>query len=236
MSIKLICFPYAGGSSSLYVRWKQKLPGQIEVVPVELAGRGSRGGEPFYETFDNLIDDIYPFVKNHVKDGTYALFGFSMGSLIAFEIYRRLVKEGMHLPEHMFLIGREAPNTDIFRVNHLDDHDFIEEIYSYDGMPKELYENKEVLSYFLPILRADFGIHETYVYSGELEKINCNLTVWYGRDDKSVIRENILKWEDFAGSEVEIIELTGGHFFMGLHESVVHNKITCLLTNQVSVY
>lgn len=226
MSVKLICFPYAGGSASMYVRWKQKLPGQIEVVPVELSGRGSRSCDPFYKTFDDLINDVYPFVKNQIRDESYALFGFSMGGLIAYEIYRRLKQDNMPLPLNIFIIGREAPNSEIFKVNHLNDHDFIEEIYSYDGMPTELYKNKEVLNYFIPILRADFSIHESYTHADIPEMINCNLTIWYGKDDKSVIHENIHNWRSFAGAEIEIFELKGGHFFMAQHESEIHSKIS----------
>ncbi len=234
MSIKLFCFPYAGGSASMYVRWKQKLPEQIEVIPIELAGRGSRAGEKLFNDFNDLTIDVYDKVKGYIQPSdTYALFGFSMGGLIAYEVYRKLLINKMQLPEHLFVIGREAPNTDIFKVNHLNDNDFIEEIFSYDGMPEELYNNKEVLNYFMPILRADFGIHETYTCTKEIDKINCNITVWYGKNDKSIIHENVHLWKNFAGANFEIIELEGGHFFMKQHESTILDKVSNYLIKKL---
>jgi surfactin synthase thioesterase subunit len=236
MNVKLFCFPYAGGSASLFVKWKNKLPEHIEVVPVELSGRGGRIDEPLYKSFDQLIEDIYPIVKKGIGQcDAYALLGFSMGGLIAYEIYRQLRKEEMPIPDHLFIIGREAPNTDIFKVNHLNDHDFIEEVYSYDGMPQQLYENKEILKFFLPILRADFGIHETYEFRGEIEKMLCNLTVWYGMDDKSIIHKNVYKWKDYAMAACKFIELEGGHFIIKQHQSTILNTISNCLSNQFSI-
>lgn len=235
MKTKLFCFPYAGGSASLYYNWKHKVPDDIEIIPVELAGRGSRASEPLYSTFEELINDIYPWVKEQILNGPYALFGFSMGGLIAYEVYRRALKDRMPLPHHLFIVGREAPNTEIFKVNHLNDTDFIEEVYSYDGMSTELYQNKEVLKYFLPILRSDFGIHETYVIQEKLDKIYTNITVWYGKNDKSIIFENINKWEELAAKTIEIIELDCGHFLLSKYETTIIKAISNQLQKQLSI-
>ena len=44
-AIKLLCFPYAGGSASLFRSWAAALPGDVEISGVELPGRGGRMGE-----------------------------------------------------------------------------------------------------------------------------------------------------------------------------------------------
>lgn len=232
MAINLFCFPYAGGSASFYVKWINKLPDHINVIPVELAGRGRRTGEPLYKTFDELIDDIYPKIKKRAANEKFAFFGFSMGSLIAYEIYSRLKRDGVSLPEHLFLVGREAPNSEINKVHHLNDKEFIDEIYSYDGMPKELYDNKDLVNYFMPVLRADFKIHETYQHPVVPKKIDSKITLWFGLNDKSIIQTNVYKWIDFAGGEIEIIPYKGGHFFGKSVEADILERISQELNEQ----
>ena len=72
-----------------------------------------------------------------------------------------------------------------------------------------------MLEYFLPILRADFGLHESYNYNKSPDpKIYCNLTVFHGTKDKSVIHENIYKWDEFTENEIQFYQFEGNHFFI----------------------
>ena len=224
--MKLFCFPYAGGSALIYSKWRTKLPDAIEVIPVELAGRGTRSGETYYQSFDELVSDIGQIVNVRLHhDEPYALLGFSMGGLVVYEIYKYLVRQGRHTPRHVFIIAREAPDCDFIRINNLDDEQFVDEIYSYDGMPKAVYENKELLSYFLPIIRADFQIHETYRFSGPKQMIESDMTVFWGAEDRSVIQQGIYGWKDFASGECDIFQFHGGHFFIKDYENEILNMI-----------
>ena len=47
-------------------------------------------------------------------------------------------------------------------IYYLDDEGFIEGLRRYEGTPKEILDNKELISIFLPTLRADFVIDEDY--------------------------------------------------------------------------
>ena len=44
--LRLLCFPYAGGSAWIFRAWAQQLPDTIEVCAIELPGRGKRMAEP----------------------------------------------------------------------------------------------------------------------------------------------------------------------------------------------
>ncbi|MGV7927253.1 thioesterase II family protein, partial [Mycobacterium kansasii] len=45
-AMRLFCLPYSGASAMIYARWRRLVPSWLEVVPVELPGRGRRMDEP----------------------------------------------------------------------------------------------------------------------------------------------------------------------------------------------
>ena len=46
--MKIFCLPYAGGSSSVFAKWKTYMSRDIEIVAPELAGRGTRFNDEKY--------------------------------------------------------------------------------------------------------------------------------------------------------------------------------------------
>lgn len=40
--VRIFCIPYAGGSASIYNKWKKYVGSDFELILIELAGRGSR--------------------------------------------------------------------------------------------------------------------------------------------------------------------------------------------------
>jgi surfactin synthase thioesterase subunit len=232
--IKLYCLPCAGGSSSLYSKWNRHIKSEIEVVPIELKGRGIRIDEDFYENFDGLIDDVYKILSHQIKDSNYALLGFSMGGLVVYEIYKRLTWTGYCDPKHIFIIGREAPNYRFIRISHLPDEAFLKEIYSYQGIPDEIYTNSDLLNFILPQLRSDFEIYETYDKK-EIVRTRCNLSVLYGEEDKSIIHEGIFMWKNFAGAECDFKMFEGGHFFISKMQDEVLSYIESKLKSSLEL-
>ena len=57
-ALDLYCLPCAGASASVYLRWRRRLPAWIEVLPLELPGRGMRLGEPSVEDFQTLVEQL----------------------------------------------------------------------------------------------------------------------------------------------------------------------------------
>ena len=57
-ALDLYCLPCAGASASVYLRWRRQLPAWIEVLPLELPGRGMRLGEPLVEDFQTLVEQL----------------------------------------------------------------------------------------------------------------------------------------------------------------------------------
>ena len=104
----------------MYVKWKKYFHFPVQVIPMEYAGRGSRASENHYLSFNELINDFYSKITSEITTGTpYVLFGYSMGGLVAYELYRRLRENGYAETIHLFIAAREAPDTRILKVDHL---------------------------------------------------------------------------------------------------------------------
>ncbi|MDD7294054.1 MAG: thioesterase, partial [Oscillospiraceae bacterium] len=56
--MKLMILPHAGGSARGYCTLKKYLPTEIELIPLELAGRGSRMKEACFEDLSLCVADI----------------------------------------------------------------------------------------------------------------------------------------------------------------------------------
>src|SRR5215831_8066939 len=108
--ILLFCFPYAGGSAAVFNKWNQYLDPNIELVPVELAGRGRRIHEALYKDVAAITEDVFNIVNEKIAGAPYALFGHSLGSMIAYELGQKIRDLCLLPPIHIFFSGRSAPH------------------------------------------------------------------------------------------------------------------------------
>lgn len=210
--IQLICFPYAGGSSAIFNAWDKVLSEYIEVVPIELSGRGQRFGEALYKDFEELIEDVYSEVSKVIKSDTpYVLFGHSMGAFICLELAKVLLHRNDQQPSHIFISGCIAPQNNIDRGTYkLSDQRFIEELRRIGGTPDELFHHQEILDLFLPILKNDFRLAETYHCRGN-EILDISMSILYGNDMKL---EELFQWRDITLKPCQFYHIDGGHLFL----------------------
>ena len=181
---RLIMFPYAGGGASVFRKWG-KLFSNIRLYAVQYPGRENRMSEEPIKDFDILINEVF---KNLIKiiddDRPYYLFGHSLGTKLVYELTLRIMNDSMKKPSGIIVSGGKAP---CFKeenpIYHLDDIDFIKGINRYSGTPEEIIQNIEIMKIFLPMLRADFMIDETYQRK-EIEKIDIPILGLMGTDDE----------------------------------------------------
>lgn len=222
--ITLFCFPYAGGSSIMYNGWKKHISDCIQLVPVELAGKNKRFNEQLYDKMEDAVDDVYKIVKSSIN-GPYGLFGHSMGGIIAYELAHRISNSNLPNPEYLFVSGTKPPHIeDDEKIIHtLPDDEFKNEIIDMGGTPREIFENKELLELFLPILRKDFRIVENYKYIKK-PPLDIETIVFYG--DEEEIQDNEAKqWNMHTNNECSIFKIKGNHFFINDRVKEVINII-----------
>ncbi|PEU19243.1 MULTISPECIES: thioesterase II family protein [unclassified Bacillus (in: firmicutes)] len=229
--IKLFCFPYAGASATIYSKWRRYLPDYIELHPIELSGKGGRIGEKLYHSLDEAVEDIYKKIKKHINDSSYSLFGHSLGGLIAYELYQKLKEKNEKLPSMLFISGSSPPHRKKSGNYHLlSDKEFKEYIISMGGIPKELIEDEILFDFFLPALRCDFKMIETYISSQRNHIcIDTGLAILYGKSDPLVDLQEINEWEDYMQGRFFIESFDGNHFFINEQtENVVKFISECL--------
>ena len=212
--LRLFCFPYAGGSAAIFRPWVDELPVDIEICPIELAGRGRRINEdPFTQLFP-LIQAIAPALLPYL-DKPFAFFGHSMGGVISFELTRLLRRDFRLNPCHLFVSGRRAPQIPdpAPPIHALPDHLFIEELRHLNGTPNQVLAHQELMQMFLPILKADFAVIETYIYSPE-RRLNCPITTFGGLQDPKTPLKTLRAWQDQTHASFSLKMLPGDHFFL----------------------
>jgi medium-chain acyl-[acyl-carrier-protein] hydrolase len=216
---RLFCFPYAGGGASTYRTWPERSPADIEVCAIQLPGREERFSEPRFSRLSSLIeplaDVLFPYM-----DIPFAFFGHSLGALISFELTRRLRRQKAPSPLQLFISGCRAPqipNPDP-PIHQLPDAEFIEELGRFNGTPQAVLDNPELMEVFLPLLRSDIGLWETYVYDHEAP-LDCPISAFGGLADEEVSREELAAWRDQTRSRFSMQMFPGDHFFLNGKES-----------------
>lgn len=230
--IKLICFPYAGGSAQVFLEWKKNLHSHIELVPIELSGRGKRFSEPLISSFGKLIEDIYPKIIDEIGNEPYCFFGHSMGSYIIFELLRELKRENRCMPICCFFSGKNPPHFQKSEYLHtLEDEKLLTEIVNLGGTPVEILDNKELADIFLPILRSDLKAVELYKAPNNIEMMNCAFIIFYSKGDPFTSEELIREWSIYTTKSCEFYEYNGGHFYIHEHKDKVIDQINSMLIN-----
>jgi medium-chain acyl-[acyl-carrier-protein] hydrolase len=227
--IKLFCFPYAGGSAVIYNQWKQYLDPEIELIPIELAGRGKRIQESLYTDVPAVIDDVYGIVSKMINGVPFALFGHSMGGMISYQLYQKIREKGERSPVHVFFSGRSAPHvkrTDEKKYHLLEEVEFKKEVINLGGTPPEFFDHPELLEVFLPLLKNDFRLAEANTHNGEIHPLECNISIFLGKDE-DLTTEQCDGWKKHTEKLCSIHYFEGGHFF--LHEKT--EQIVRLINN-----
>jgi surfactin synthase thioesterase subunit len=213
-ALRVICFPYAGGSASAYRTWPESLPAEAEVCAIQMPGRESRIREAALRDLAPLVSTIAGAVRPLL--GTrFVLFGHSLGALIAFELARELRRAGLPKPAHLFVSGRRAPHLAPTEppIHAKPEADFMRAVRRFGGTPAELLDNPQLLELLLPTLRSDFAVGENYVYRPALP-LDAGITAFYGHADKAAAEADVAQWRHHTTGSFALHGLPGGHFFM----------------------
>jgi medium-chain acyl-[acyl-carrier-protein] hydrolase len=220
-ALRLFCFPFAGGGASVYRTWPADLPGSIEVCAVQPPGHESRLREEPLRRLAHLVAAAAEALAPGL-DRPFAIFGHSLGALVAFELVRHLRRESMPMPVRLFVSGHQAPQLPDLRkhIHQLPDDEFVSELRRYNATPEEVLRNPELMELLTPVLRADFEALETYVYRPE-PPLPCPLSAFGGVADPEVSAEQLAGWREQAGGPYTERRFPGSHFFVQTEQAAV---------------
>jgi len=217
--IRLFCFPNAGGGVSTLYNWLRPMPAGVQVCPIQLPGRENRRAEtPFTRLLPlaaEIADVLAPEIDGQYAAGQYALFGHSLGAIVAFEAVRALRKRGAPPPRHLFVAARKAPavGDPVLGVREMPEDELIASVVSrYNAIPEAILADKELLALFLPVLRADLEMMDTYQFVEEAP-LDCPISAFGGRDDLGNPETQLERWSSFTTKAFRLRMYPGGHFF-----------------------
>nr|WP_251377098.1 alpha/beta fold hydrolase [Paenibacillus sp. YPG26] len=195
------------------MKWKRILGPHLCCVPLELAGRGVRMGEPFYKDMAEAAEDIAARLVQESGGAPYAVFGHSMGAMILFEALRLLRDRGLPAPDAIFFSGRPAPDLAPPEdpIHELPDDAFESRILEMGATSPELFASRGLKNVFMPILRADFKLVATYRYE-EREPLPWTFTALAGAEEKWTDAE-MAGWQRHTEADCRIVRMPGGHFY-----------------------
>lgn len=229
--INLLCIPYSGGSKYSFSPLLKSTPGHLNPIVLELPGRGGRSKEKLLDDIKKMELDIFEHALKYVNT-PYALYGHSMGGLLAYLLARNIVRNKLNRPIYLFITGTIGPSVGYRHSYHnLSKKDFLEQIRKYKGMPDEILNNEEMMDFFEPIMRSDFKAAETYTYEATAP-LDIPISVVIG-DEEDMEYEDVEAWAKESIASVEISKLPGNHFFIFEHREYLMKYMGDKILNSI---
>lgn len=235
--VRLFCFAYAGGGASIFVPWIEALAPACEVCPIQLPGREARFSEPLLKD-TRVAAELAARAMAPACEEPYALFGHSLGAILAYEVAQHLRKAGVRDPEHLFVSARRGalvPHNGS-RSGHLPDEQFKARLMELNGTPREFLDNPDLVELLLPRVRQDFLLDETYQPKPDYEPLDCPISAFGGTEDRDVPEASLQAWSAQTNREFSLSLLTGAdHFFIQSRREDLIDGVRRALVTQSSM-
>lgn len=225
ISMRLFCFAYAGGGASVYRSWGELFPPWIELRPVQLPGHENRAAEPLLTNIRAMADHAAAELEPYF-DIPYALFGHSMGALVAYELTRVNRVRGTRLPAVLMVSGHRAPHLPLRRqlLYNLRAPELRQALLAMNGTPRAVLDDPELFEFFQPVLRADFEACDCYAPADD-EPVDVPIVAFAGVDDGTEPLADVREWRQHTRASFELRTFPGGHFFIHNQRAAVVDAI-----------
>jgi surfactin synthase thioesterase subunit len=228
----LYCFAHAGGGGSFFQPWRELLEPEVDVRPVVLPGRETRISEPPVTSVTELVDPVARAIEADVAGrpgGDYAVFGHSMGSVVAYEVTRRLEAGPGADPSCLVVSGRRAPHLPARHepLHVMPDDAFLDAVVRLNGTPDELLEHDDLIRLLLPTMRADFTVSETYREQPGT-RLRCPVAALTGDADPQADLAEMAGWRVTTTGPFTLRVFRGDHFYLipAMHDVVAAVRAT----------
>lgn len=215
--IQLFILPYAGGSKASFKRLTDLINDRIEVVTVEYPGRGTRAKEALSETIWDLLDDAIRYCqKRRAHDLPYSVMGYSMGSVLSYEMLSRNVIQGEL--KHLFISAEVSPKDRSLELRKLDnptDERILARARQLGGLDERLLKNKRFTEIYIKPMISDYRLFFEYRFQDGSPKIQTDATFFYCEKDTAL--SDVKKWSGLIEGKFDFHEYGENHFFINKH-------------------
>ncbi|MEU9155366.1 alpha/beta fold hydrolase [Streptomyces sp. NPDC048417] len=208
---RLLCFPHAGASGSVFAGWPAALGDHTEVVPVALPGRGAREARTRISGLGPLLAHLMELTEP-LRTGPYVLYGHSLGGLIAHALAAELRRLGLPRPG-LVMVGAAVPphlTAPLRGCAELPDADLLDLLVAYGTMPERALRWPQRV---LPALRDDLRLAEALAAASVGAVVDAPLLAVAGSGDAVAPPAVMAEWARCAGSSFRLARVPGGHLF-----------------------
>lgn len=213
MELRLFVFHHAGGSHLTYRDWPSRFPATWQVRLLDAPGRGLLADLPAIGDAHELVAWFHTELQGEL-DAPFALFGHSMGALIAYELTRLLHAQGRP-PLWLGLSARGVPHSGRHRTGRhlLSDAALRDELAAMGGTPADVLDDPELWEMFSPVIRGDLGLVDSWRPRPQPAPLPVPLSVYGGIHDSLVPPRHLQGWAPYSTHHLGLHLFHGGHFY-----------------------
>ena len=212
--LRLFCFPHVGAGGAAFNAWADRMPDDVELCGIRLPGRENRLREPLLDEHRELFESLEPALAP-LLDLPFVLVGHCSGSVLAYELARRLSAAGGAQPELVVLSSTDGPSR-----RRIDDplhllprQELLARVVEFGGMAKDVLDDPDLMDMYERILRADYRLIERLEYSAG-PPLDVPITVIGGRHDAFVSRLGMAAWSTETTKEFSLHLVDAGHYIL----------------------
>ncbi|MGW7579476.1 thioesterase II family protein [Streptomyces sp. NPDC054765] len=225
--VRLFLFHHVGGSRVLFHGWDDRFPTAWEVFSVDAPGRGRLHDVAPRDSVGALVE----FLRSELlplMDRPFALFGHSMGALVAYELVRQIEAEKGPQPVWLGISACDVSSKSAAGGSRADFSD--EELQAWlaraGGTPLEVVRHPLTWGTLSRLVRSDLRVVESWRPQEGAQPVSSALSVFGGRADALVRPERLMDWAPltrrFQGRHL----YDGGHFYLQGNTQPVIRQIT----------
>jgi surfactin synthase thioesterase subunit/GNAT superfamily N-acetyltransferase len=224
--IQLVCLPSAGSGASMFRSWPAVFGADADILVVQPPGRENRGTEPAAADLTMLARRIAVHLVATL-DRPYAIFGHSMGALLAYEL--AAIMPALERPPLFTVMSAVRPPNlprPGHRVAEMDDTALLAHLDELGGLAPEILEHDDLMALLLPTIRTD--LYAVDAFRPEPDGVDRGRIVLVAADgDTHAPAEVVAGWRSYVGAGTALHTLPGNHFYLNKLEnlSALHDLI-----------
>ncbi len=187
------------------------MPADTQLLAVQYPGRADRIAEAPARSIAEMASCVAAELLR-LDPAPCALFGHSLGALVAYETARVLQERGRPAT-FLFVSGARAPwQAGAGTTHRVTDEELWSRLLDLGGIDPEVADDDELRDLLLPTVRADIALHETYRPAPHPQPLSCPVRGYRNTEDPLVDGAQLDAWAAVGTGGFSVRTWPGGHF------------------------
>ena len=222
-SLRVFALPFVGGGASVFTPWPNHLPDTVEVMGIQYPGHEDRIDEVPIDSMPAFVAELADAMLPYL-DRSFAIYGHSMGGLLAYELAKYLEQHYAEVPMKVIVAGwPAAPLVEgyVRNLKHLrDGYDMdresdarVLEVLRDNGLFTAPIDDDASVTPLMPSIRADLKMLAGYRFENGVA-LRAPITVLRGAEDPLFEVDQLRAWEKLTNGGFSLKTVAGDHLFI----------------------